>query len=71
MYRYITKVVCHFSIAHPVEPVYIANFSVAAIIGEDLGPFYRYTGSLTTPTCDESVLWNLYQTPLNMSPTQV
>ncbi|CAG0896413.1 unnamed protein product [Darwinula stevensoni] len=30
----------------------------------DLSSFYRYYGSLTTPTCDQVVVWTLFETPI-------
>jgi hypothetical protein len=33
--------------------------------------FYRYFGSLTTPTCDEIVTWTLFATPALLSSKQV
>ena len=33
--------------------------------------FYRYFGSLTTPSCDEIVTWTLFATPALLSSKQV
>jgi len=35
------------------------------------GSYYYYQGSLTTPTCDESVLWTVFDTPLTVSEEQM
>ena len=32
---------------------------------------YAYTGSLTTPPCTEGVSWNVFNTPIEMSPEQI
>ena len=45
---------------------------LAGMIEEALaGQFYRYSGSLTTPTRDESVVWTNFQLPLTIGPDQV
>lgn len=33
--------------------------------------FYRYEGSLTTPTCDEVVMWTVFEQTLPISDNQV
>eukprot|EP00090_Calanus_glacialis_P025332 TRINITY_DN39557_c0_g1_i1.p1 TRINITY_DN39557_c0_g1~~TRINITY_DN39557_c0_g1_i1.p1 ORF type:complete len:383 (+),score=83.77 TRINITY_DN39557_c0_g1_i1:257-1405(+) len=35
------------------------------------GSYYFYQGSLTTPTCDESVLWTVFHKPLGVSEQQM
>ena len=37
----------------------------------DLKKFYRYYGSLTTPACDEVVVWTLFETPIPIGRRQV
>uniref|UniRef100_A0A3Q3VTI9 carbonic anhydrase n=1 Tax=Mola mola TaxID=94237 RepID=A0A3Q3VTI9_MOLML len=32
-----------------------------------LTKFYRYMGSLTTPSCNEAVVWTVFQQPINIS----
>jgi carbonic anhydrase len=33
--------------------------------------FYRYDGSLTTPACNEGVIWTVMQSPIEMSAEQI
>uniref|UniRef100_A0A4W5PA33 Carbonic anhydrase n=1 Tax=Hucho hucho TaxID=62062 RepID=A0A4W5PA33_9TELE len=41
--------------------------SVSDLLGSvDLTKFYRYQGSLTTPTCDEAVVWTVFQDPIKL-----
>ena len=32
----------------------------------DMGRFYRYQGSLTTPGCNEQVAWTVFKDPLRV-----
>lgn len=38
---------------------------------EDLGEYYRYEGSLTTPDCYEGVIWTIFEKPVELSLYQV
>lgn len=38
---------------------------------EDLGRYYRYKGSLTTPDCHEGVIWTVFEKPIELSISQV
>ena len=48
-----------------------ADFAVEALLPSELGAFYRYHGSLTTPPCNEVVEWVLFEEPLKISSAQV
>jgi len=41
------------------------------IHGKDLSSFYRYEGSLTTPTCNQIVQWTVVKQPLMISKEQL
>ncbi|KAM4623955.1 uncharacterized protein ACJ7VT_004925 isoform 1-T2 [Polymixia lowei] len=44
------------------------SISIGDLIGDvDLTKFYRYMGSLTTPTCDQAVVWTLFQEPIKVN----
>ncbi|NWS66921.1 CAH4 anhydrase, partial [Crotophaga sulcirostris] len=38
---------------------------------KDLGRYYRYEGSLTTPDCYEGVIWTIFEKPIELSISQV
>ena len=40
-------------------------------LGADTSNFYRYEGSLTTPTCNEAVLWTVFKKEIGISERQV
>ncbi|XP_028823412.1 carbonic anhydrase 4-like [Denticeps clupeoides] len=44
------------------------NFSMADLLpGVDMTKYYRYHGSLTTPTCNEAVIWTVFKDPVKVS----
>lgn len=49
------------------------NFNLFSIYPKDgsLKKYYRYQGSLTTPPCNEVVIWNVFETPINISSSQM
>ncbi|KGL98186.1 Carbonic anhydrase 4, partial [Charadrius vociferus] len=38
---------------------------------EELGKYYRYEGSLTTPDCHEGVIWTVFEKPIELSFSQI
>ncbi|KAG7492147.1 hypothetical protein MATL_G00011330 [Megalops atlanticus] len=44
------------------------KISIMDLLGEvNLTTFYRYNGSLTTPECNEAVVWTVFQQPIKIS----
>ncbi|XP_061765376.1 uncharacterized protein LOC133558193 isoform X1 [Nerophis ophidion] len=44
------------------------NISIDDLIGKvNLSKFYRYMGSLTTPSCNEAVAWTVFQEPITVN----
>ncbi len=41
------------------QKVYIAPFPLRNLVPQKVGDFYRYNGSLTTPNCQEVVVWTV------------
>ena len=41
------------------------------VLPEVTRSFFRYNGSLTTPGCDEDVIWTIFDTPIAISERQV
>ena len=47
-------------------------FSLMAMVNTAApGNYYRYSGSLTTPPCYESVIWTVFEDPILISSAQV
>lgn len=38
---------------------------------ENMATYYRYNGSLTTPSCSESVVWTVFQVPIQLNKVQL
>lgn len=53
------------------QKVYIPAFEIRLLLPKDLGRFYRYNGSLTTPPCYQSVIWTLFHERVQISKAQV
>ncbi|XP_028910976.1 carbonic anhydrase 14 [Ornithorhynchus anatinus] len=53
------------------EETEVEPFDVSGLLPPDLGAYYRYNGSLTTPPCYQSVLWTLTRHPVQLSPGQL
>ncbi|KAA0185273.1 carbonic anhydrase alpha, 12-like, partial [Hyalella azteca] len=46
-------------------------YALASLLPDDVRRFYRYDGSLTTPVCNEAVVWTVFAQPLHVSRAQL
>uniref|UniRef100_H2YZZ6 Carbonic anhydrase n=1 Tax=Ciona savignyi TaxID=51511 RepID=H2YZZ6_CIOSA len=53
------------------QMIYSSKFDIGRFLPEDLENYYRYSGSLTTPPCFESVVWTVFNEPIYISRAQV
>ncbi|XP_013911775.1 PREDICTED: carbonic anhydrase 4-like [Thamnophis sirtalis] len=60
-------------IGAPEQKVEIPALPLESLIPDkkDLTSFYRYTGSLTTPACNEEVIWTLFEKPIELEWEQI
>ncbi|KAM4601111.1 carbonic anhydrase 14 [Polymixia lowei] len=58
-------------VRHADQKVSIPAFDIQSLLPKDLGSYYRYNGSLTTPPCYQSVLWTLFHQKIQISKTQL
>lgn len=49
----------------------VSSFSLNSILPEDKSKFFRYSGSLTTPGCFETVIWSVFHDTIKISSNQV
>ncbi|VDN06986.1 unnamed protein product [Thelazia callipaeda] len=59
------------NIKMPDMETLVTNFSPNSLLPLKKEHFYRYEGSLTTPSCDESVVWTIMASPITITPFQV
>ncbi|XP_029958327.1 carbonic anhydrase 14 isoform X3 [Salarias fasciatus] len=58
-------------IRHADQKAFIPAFDVQSLLPKDLGRYYRYNGSLTTPPCYQSVIWTLFRERVQISKAQL
>ncbi|XP_067318648.1 carbonic anhydrase 14 [Anolis sagrei] len=53
------------------EETLVGGFDVTQLLPADLGRYFRYNGSLTTPPCFQTVNWTIFNQTLRLSPQQI
>ncbi|XP_045400922.1 carbonic anhydrase 14 isoform X2 [Lemur catta] len=54
-----------------IEKTSVSPFNVRELLPTELGQFFRYNGSLTTPPCYQSVLWTVFSRRAQISMGQL
>ena len=47
------------------------NLNLMKLMPSDLTSYFRYSGSLTTPPCSQTVTWSVFYQPIHISSQQV
>ncbi|XP_076010753.1 carbonic anhydrase 14 [Genypterus blacodes] len=58
-------------IRHADQKMFIPAFDIQSLLPDDLGRYYRYNGSLTTPPCYQSVIWTVFHERVHISKAQL
>lgn len=53
------------------ETILNKSVSLSDLLPQRTSSFYRYHGSLTTPGCNEIVVWTVFDNPISVSERQV
>jgi len=58
-------------VQHKNDKENLQPFPLEKLLPRNTDMFYRYNGSLTTPTCDEIVIWTVFKDPVGISRSQL
>ncbi|XP_066977821.1 uncharacterized protein [Macrobrachium rosenbergii] len=58
-------------VKHADEQTSITPFALKDLLPANVKDFYRYSGSLTTPTCNEIVTWTVFKEAIKVSSQQM
>lgn len=58
-------------IRYAEQKTLIPGFDVTSLLPKDLGRYYRYNGSLTTPPCHQDVMWTVFYEKVKISKAQL
>lgn len=59
------------NVSAPGSKAMIPKFDLTKMMPSNKDEFYRYNGSLTTPTCNEAVTWTVFKNVLKVSDKQM
>merc|ERR1740124_978334 len=69
VFDYILDALHH--IENPDDETHFSPISLMSLFPNDVNEFWRYQGSLTTPTCDEIVIWTVFKNKVTLSKRQI
>ncbi|XP_048462457.1 receptor-type tyrosine-protein phosphatase gamma-like [Rhincodon typus] len=58
-------------VVHHEKETFLDPFVLGNLLPASLGSYYRYSGSLTTPPCSETVEWIVFSRPISISLEQL
>ena len=69
--KIVPKCHCFFNAFLVDKAKSLTPFTLDSILPSDRRSYYRYQGSITTPGCQETVIWTIFKNTVKMSDAQV